>query len=296
MRTRAWPGPSPRFEIGIGDARYPDQLRYTPDPPPVLRGFGDPDALTTGLAIIGARKATPCGLRATELFSAWAASAGHTVVSGAAIGCDQAAHRGALAVGGRTVAVLGTGADVAYPGGVGDLLCDIAETGAVVSELAWGHPPAKWTFRARNRIIAGLACALVVVEAGLPSGTFLTADAALAAGRDVLVVPGSIFAPEYAGTNRLLRQGARPITDVSDLASELSGLLPDGDAWGGAHDLLVEGNDLLLAAIRANPSRPDDLARAMGLDIVTVARRIGVLETAGHVVKFKDGRYGPWRR
>ena len=293
----SWPDTLPAFEIALGDDDYPEQLSCTPDPPAILRGFGNPSALEMGLAVIGARKATPCGLRATRLFAGWAAGTGHVIVSGAAIGCDQAAHGAALDEGGRTVAVLGTGADIAYPGGVGPLLTRIAQTGgAVISELPWGHPPAKWTFRARNRIIAGLAMALVVVEAGLPSGTFLTADAALAAGRDVLVVPGSIFAPEYAGTNRLLRQGARPITDVSDLASELAGMSGDAAERPGTRDLVVDGDDPLLAAIRANPSRPDDLARALGLDVVAIARRIGALETAGSIVKFKDGRYGPWRQ
>lgn len=295
MTDVSWSGGLAPFEIGMGEIGYPEQLLATPDPPPVLRGFGDPGALSVGLAVVGARRATPCGLRAAELFAGWAARAGYVVVSGAAIGCDQAAHVAALAGRGRTVAVLGTGADVAYPRGVAPLLGEIVRGGGVViSELPWGHPPAKWTFRARNRIIAGLAGALLVVEAGLPSGTFLTADAALAAGRDVLVVPGSIFAPEYAGTNRLIRQGARPVTDVSDLAQELADILGD-TTLSDDGDLLVHGSDRVLAAIRANPSRPDDLARSLGMDIVTVARRVGTLETAGLIVKFRDGRYGPCR-
>lgn len=292
MSESEWPGRRQAFEICIDDADYPDQLLQTPDPPPVLRGYGDPAALAVGLAVIGARKATPCGLRAAELFAGWAARAGHVVISGAAIGCDQAAHRAALDAAGRTVAVLGSGADVAYPRGAGSLLARIADSGAVISELDWGHQPAKWTFRERNRIIAGLAAALLVVEAGLPSGTFLTADAALAAGREVLVVPGSIFAPEYAGANRLIREGARPVTDVSDLAQEVAGILPEARVPDDG-DLLVRGDDPILAAIRSNPTRPDDLVRLMGLDIVAVARRIGALESRGAIVKFRDGRYGP---
>lgn len=292
MSDSSWPGDRRRFEIAFDDPDYPEQLQYTPDPPPVLRGYGDASALTFGLAVIGARKATPSGLRAAELFAGWAAEAGHTIISGAAIGCDQAAHRAALDVGGRTVAVLGTGADVVYPRDAGSLFAQIAEKGAVVSELPWGHPPAKWTFRARNRIIAGLAEALLVLEAGLPSGTFLTADAALAAGRDVLVVPGSIFAPEYAGANRLIRQGAMPITDVSDLAQALAFGRPDDDRLPEGSPLLV-GDDPVLAALRSNPARPDDIARALGRDIVEIARRIGALEAAGIVAKFSDGRYGP---
>lgn len=287
-----WPGRLEPFEIALSDGAYPPQLLSTPDPPQVLRGFGDPSSLSHGLAVIGARRCTPCGRQIAMTFARWAGGAGYTVYSGAAMGCDQAAHRGCLEVGGATVAVLGSGADVAYPGGSDGLLFEIARRGAVISELAWGHPPAKWTFRARNRIIAGLAAALVVIEAGLPSGTFLTADAALAAGREVLVVPGSVFAPEYAGTNRLMREGAHPVTDISDLASELRDILPvPGDASSGS--FLVEGDDPVLAAVRSNPSRPDDLARALDMDIVDVARAIGRLEGEGCVVRFRDGRYGP---
>ena len=291
-----WYADAVRFEIGIADEGYPEQLLLTPDPPQQLYGFGDASALVTGLAVVGARKATPYGLAAARMFAGWAADVGYTVISGAAIGCDQAAHRAALEVGGRTVAVLGCGADVAYPRGAGALLAQIARTGCVVSELDWGYPPAKWTFRARNRIIAGLAGALLVLEAGLPSGTFITADEALACGRDVLVVPGSIFAPECRGPNRLLRQGATPITDVSELAGALRDCLGDPPSDTDAvHDAGLcndDAADRLLAALRTNPARPDDLARDLGLDIVTVARRIGALESTGIVARFPDGRYG----
>jgi DNA processing protein len=284
-----------RFDIGSKDPLYPAQLLMTPNPPERLRGFGDVEALVPGLAVVGARKATPYGLSAARIFAGWAADAGYCVISGAAVGCDQAAHVAALDAGGRTVAVLGSGADVAYPRGAGDLLRSIGRLGCVVSELDWGHPPAKWTFRARNRIIAGLAGALLVLEAGVPSGTFITADEALACGRDVLVVPGSIFAPECRGPNRLLRQGATPITDVSELAAALRGCLGEPVAASrSAADGHAErgGDDELLSALRTNPARPDDVARSLGMDIVEVARRIGLLEARGSVRRFPDGRYG----
>jgi len=295
MSADVWPGDASAFEIGRDDPRYPALLATTDEPPEVLRGFGDPSALEPGLAVVGARKATPYGLAAATLFAGWAASAGYTIVSGAAVGCDQAAHRAALEAGGVTVAVLGSGADVAYPRASGNLLRSIAQRGCVVSELDWGFPPAKWTFRARNRIIAGLSAALLVLEAGCPSGTFITADRALDAGRDVLVVPGSIFAPECRGPNRLLRQGATPVCEVAELADILAPLLgaprrsidASGELCGLASD------DAVLSALRTNPMRPDDVARALGLDIVTAARRIGALEGLGAVRKYPDGRYGP---
>jgi len=295
MNERAWPGDTPRFEIGIDDPLYPALLAQIDDPPQVLRGYGDPSALEPGLAVVGARKATPYGLAAARLFAGWAAAAGYPIVSGAAIGCDQAAHRAALASGGRTVAVLGTGADVAYPSGSAALLGEIAASGCVVSELDWGFPAAKWTFRARNRIIAGLAGALLVLEANCPSGTFITADRALEAGRDVLVVPGSIFAPECRGPNRLLRQGATPITEVAELADALMLALGPPRAPGDASETLygLATDDQVLSSLRTNPGRPDDIARALGLDIVSAARRIGALEGLGVVRKYPDGRYGP---
>ena len=285
------------FEVGADDPEYPAHLRESPDPPPRLYGVGDVATLRMpGLAVVGARKATPYGLSGARRFAGWAAQAGYPIVSGAARGCDQAAHRSALDVGGTTVAVLGCGADIAYPSDAQALLRAIAASGCVVSELPWGHPPAKWTFRARNRIIAGLAGALLVLEANVPSGTFVTADNALAAGREVLVVPGSILAPECRGPNRLLRQGATPITDVSELAQELRACLgePCNLASGSGTDVEARATrDRILSALRTDPARPDDLARILELDIVDVARRIGALEAGGMIAKYPNGRYGP---
>ena len=291
MREAEWPPSGAAFEIDLQDRAYPELLGETENPPRVLRGFGDPACLQRGVAVIGARKATPYGIRCAELFAGWAAAAGYTVISGAAVGCDTAAHRAALEAGGRTVAVLGCGADVAYPRNAGPLLARVARSGAVVSELEWGYPPAKWTFRARNRIIAGLAKALLVVEAGLGSGTFITADYALDAGREVMVVPGSIFAPECTGSNRLLSQGAIPVSDISEMRAVLEDQIgpPTRDSLV---ELLAQGSDPILAAVRTNPARPDDLARDLGLDVIEVARRIGALEGEGVVTKYRDGRYG----
>ena len=291
MRGIEWPPRTGAFEIRLDDPLYPPQLRETASPPKVLRGYGDPESLMQGVAVIGARKATPYGIRCAQLFAGWAGAAGYTVVSGAAVGCDTAAHRAALDAGGRSVAVLGCGADVPYPRDSGPLLARIAESGAVISELEWGYPPAKWTFRARNRIIAGLSKALLVVEAGLGSGTFITADFALDAGREVMVVPGSIFAPECSGSNRLLSQGAIPVSDISEMRAVLENQLgsPTRDS---VVEMLSRGNDPVLAAVRTNPARPDDLARDLGLDIIEVARRIGALEGEGMVTKYRDGRYG----
>ncbi len=247
-----------------------------------------------GLGVVGARKATPYGLQAAQHLAGWAARAGYVVVSGGAIGCDQAAHRAAIAAGGRTVAVMAGGADVAYPRAAGPLLAQIASSGAIVSEHPWGCPPAKWSFRTRNRIIAGLSAALLVVEAALGSGTFSTADYALSAGRDVFAVPGSIFSPECAGANRLIRQGATPITDASELRDAIESVLGPPlvgpEPWSPA---CTTSDDPIVHAVRAMAMRPDDLARALAIDVVTLSRRLGVLEADGLVARYPDGRYGP---
>lgn len=290
-----WPGGLPRFELGIGDPAYPTLLAESPDPPPVLYGVGDPSALRPGLGVVGARKSTPYGLQAASILVSWAAEAGYTIVSGGAIGCDQAAHRTALASHGVTVAVLAGGPDIAYPKTSGRLLTAIASTGAVVSEHPWGTEPKRWTFRTRNRIIAGLCSAVLVLEAALGSGTFSTADYALEAGRDVLAIPGSIFAPECAGSNRLIRQGATPITDASELRDALEASSGPPIIHSGGGRRISASDDPLLCALRTNPMRPDDVARALGTDVVSISRQLGILETAGQIIRYRDGRYGAVR-
>lgn len=284
-----------RFELKLGGSGYPTQLAETIDPPSTLYGLGDSDCLAPGLAVVGSRRATPYGLAAARLLAGWAAAAGYVIYSGGALGCDQAAHVAALDAGGRTVAVMAGGADVVYPRRSAGLRERILESGAIVSEHPFGTQPQRWTFRTRNRIVAGLARVLLVVEASLPSGTFTTAEYADDSGRTVAVVPGSIFAPECRGANRLLRTGAFPITDASELRDLLTAEIGPppaaADPWSGPVD--DHHPDPILATVRTNPARPDDVARDLGLDIVTVARRLGALEAQGLVARYRDGRYGP---
>jgi DNA processing protein len=223
---------------------------------------------------------------------------GVTVISGAAMGCDLAAQTAALDAGGPSVAVLGCGADIDYPKRASGALARMrAGAGAVVSELNWGVPPLPGHFPARNRIIAGLAAAVLVVEAALPSGTFSTADSALDAGRDVLAVPGSILYPGSAGSNRLIRQGADPITCVEDLrdaliAAEL--IACPGTAGPDARTPFAgPTGDPLLLALRAQPMSTDALAEALDLELVQLLQALARLEAARLVVRYPDGRYGP---
>ena len=290
---------STRFELSLGGRRYPPQLAQAVRPPRVLFGIGDPSALVPGLAIIGSRKATPYGLTCARRFAHVAAEAGVTVISGAAMGCDLAAQTAALDVGAPTVAVLGCGADVDYPRRASDVLATIRNgRGAVVSELQWGVPPLPGHFPARNRIIAGLASAVLVVEAALPSGTFSTADSALDSGRDVLAVPGSILYAGSAGSNRLIRQGAAPITCDEDLLDALAdaGLLPTS-TWakraGAPRGPALPSGDPLLEALRAHPMSPEEACDTLDMRVPDLLAALARFEAAGLIARHTDGRYGP---
>lgn len=289
---------SQRFTLRLGESGYPVQLACVPRPPRILYGIGDSSALIPGLAVVGSRKASPYGLACATRFAGWAAERDVTIVSGAAIGCDLAAHRAALAAEAPTVAVLGCGADVDYPRSAADVLARLRDgAGAVVSELDWGTPPRPGQFPARNRIIAGLAAAVLVVEAALPSGTFSTADHALDAAREVLAVPGSVFFAGSAGCNRLIRQGAAPIGCVEDLEDSLTGaglLAPRADRRGRQLTLLAPAStDRLLEAIRSDPMTLDAIARTLGIEASEALRALAALESSRSVARYPDGRYGP---
>src|SRR5581483_4699983 len=199
--------------ITLQEDAYPASLRTIGDPPPVLFLRGDlVPADEWAVAIVGTRRATSYGRQVAEQLGGALAQAGVTVVSGLARGIDGCAHRAALAAGGRTIAVLGHGLDTVYPPEHARLAEEIAASGALVSEFPLGTRPDAPNFPRRNRILAGLARATVVVEAGLNSGALITADCALEQGREVFAVPGSILSPSSKGTNALIKDGARPLT------------------------------------------------------------------------------------
>src|SRR5687768_13068780 len=225
--------------IAIGDEGYPAALLDLRSPPRVLWAIGDLAVLDAPVvAIVGTRKATPYGVRATREIAGALARAGACVVSGMARGIDGTAHLAALEVQGRTAAVLGTGVDIAYPAGHRPLHARIREHGLLLSEELPGAHAGPGSFPRRNRLIAALASITIVVEAGLKSGAIITATHALELGRTVAAVPGPIDAPQSAGTNTLLRDGAVVIADVAD-ALQLAGLTPplrrpDPDLASGA--------------------------------------------------------------
>jgi DNA processing protein len=260
------------------DAAFPSALRAIFDAPAglFLRGAAPAELLDrAAVAVVGARACSPYGAQVARLLGRELAAAGLVVVSGLARGIDGEAHRGALEAGGPTVAVLGCGIDRDYPAAHAELARRIAATGLVTSEYAPGVEPAPWRFPARNRIIAGLAAATVVVEARERSGALITADLALEEGREVFAVPGEITSALSAGTNALLRLGATALTSPADVL-ESFGIEPKAAVELDAETRRVL--DLL-------PASADELARALGLDAGAVAALLTELELAGLVAE-----------
>lgn len=205
------------------DKNFPEAFLHIENIPDALYIAGNASVLSEGLAIIGARRATPYGLSLAKHFASIAAGLGITIISGGALGCDSASHQAALDTHGKTLAFLGGGINEYYPKKNKRLFQEIIDSGgALVSEWPWDTPPLPFMFRARNRLIASLARATLIVEAGLPSGTFSTADEALHANREVLVVPGSITSKFSVGTNTLLYQGATPVINDETFIDSLT--------------------------------------------------------------------------
>jgi len=206
---------------------YPSNLKNIYDPPPVLylKGSLLPDD-TLALGVVGSRTATAYGLKTAQELALGLASRGITVVSGMARGIDTMAHTGALAGGGRTIAVLGSGIDVVYPPENKRLYEKIQKSGAVISEFIPGTKPLAGNFPARNRIISGLSLGVIVVEAAEKSGSLITADFALEQGREVFAVPGNISSGQSVGTNNLIKQGAKIVTRIEDILEEFEYLSP----------------------------------------------------------------------
>lgn len=208
--------------ITRGDARYPAQLREIFDPPVLLFARGRLELLAPfHFAVVGTRRPTPYGLAAAERLAADLARAGLTIVSGMARGIDTAAHRGALAAGGDTVAVLGCGVDIVYPSENRKLAADLANRGLIISEFAMGSTAFPQNFPIRNRIISGMSAGVLVVEGAQYSGSSITAKLALDQGREVFAVPGNITSKASWGPNLLIKQGAKLVQDWNDVIVEL---------------------------------------------------------------------------
>jgi DNA processing protein len=266
------------------DAAYPPNLRQVYNPPPVLYVRGSIETRDEwAVALVGTRRASVYGKEAAQMLSAGLAQAGVTVVSGLARGIDTAAHRACLDAGGRTLAVLGCGVDIVYPQENARLAAEIVERGALVSEYPLGTRPESRNFPPRNRIVSGLALGTLVVEADVGSGALITADFAAEQGREVMAVPGSIFARNCRGTNRLIQQGAKMVCSVSDVLEELNLTMVSEQAQVRAILPENETEALLLKHLSAEPLHVDALGQAVHLPIAQVSSTLALMELKGLV-------------
>lgn len=268
--------------ITIDDPGYPRLLSMIPAPPPVLyiRGALLPED-DLAVAMVGTRRFTSYGREVSNRIASGLAEAGVTVVSGLARGVDGAAHSAALAAGGRTIAVLGSGVDIIYPSEHRALSEQIIERGALLSDYPPGRKPDAPNFPARNRIISGLSLGVVVIEAPNRSGALITVDFAADQGRDVFVVPGSVLSDNSAGCHRLLRDGARLVRSASDILEDLRiGVRQEQAAVQQALPL-TDAERRLMNHISADPMHVDEIIAAANLVVHEGLALISMLELKG---------------
>jgi len=298
--------------LTLGDPAYPQALLNIEDPPLLLYGMGAPELWSNGglahcmphcIAVVGSRNPTPQGAANAKQFSEALAQAGLGIVSGLALGVDGAAHEGALS-GARdgqlaTIAVVGTGLDRVYPRQHLDLAHRIAQRGVLLSEYPLGTPPLSENFPKRNRIIAGLASATLVVEAALKSGSLITARLASEQGKDVFAIPGSIHSTQARGCHALIKQGAKLVESAQDVLEEMHLDFGSADASEtiaktiektGAPDLFPSSNPLL-EALGFDPIGLDALQARTGLDTATLQARLMEFEIHGQVARLPGGLF-----
>lgn len=269
------------------DPEYPSLLNQISTPPPVLYYRGVmPSAEAKFIAIVGTRRMTAYGSQMAQEISAFLASHGIVIVSGLARGVDSIAHQAALDAGGKTVAILGSGVDVIYPPEHRKLAQEIMETGALISDYAPGTQPERTNFPPRNRIISGMSSASIIIEAGEKSGSLITARFAAEQGREVFVLPGNLNAPQSIGTNRLIRDGARPLLQKEELLEFI-------DSYQAANPVYMNQNiqisfedpleKRILSLIDLEPLHIDEISRRLGIAAGKVASILTMLELKGFV-------------
>lgn len=300
-RDLRWLEGPDRLLLAAADARYPPQLLTTAGAPPALFVAGNAAALSLPqVAIVGSRAATAAGRENAFEFAARLAAAGLAITSGLATGIDAAAHRGALAANGSTIAVCGTGLDQVYPATHAGLAADIARHGALVSEFSAGTPPLATNFPRRNRLLSGLARGVLVIEAAARSGSLITARLAGEQGREVMALPGSIHNPFARGCHRLIKDGAALVETPEDvlavlgiepLAAPAVGLAQGCALAGEASGPLDSAGEMLLNALGFEPADLDRLVARTGFPAPTVVSMLQLLELDGRVESLAGGRY-----
>jgi DNA processing protein len=278
-----------------GDAEYPAALEELGEDAPILLfvkgAIAEEDRFS--VAMVGSRKSSDYGEAVTARISSKLAGVGMTVVSGMARGIDTAAHRGALKAGGRTIAVLGCGLDVVYPPENRGLMDRIAASGAVISEFAPGTPPLKENFPRRNRLISGLSQGVMVVEAAPRSGSLITAKHALEQGKEVFAVPGNIISETSAGTNDLLKQGAKLVTSAEDVLEELAPVLKGfiKSSVRATPPDLTEQEMSLCDLLSREPVHVDEISRQSGRQVSEVLATLLGLELKGAIRQMEGKRF-----
>lgn len=288
-RSLTWASQPGQFIITLADTAYPAALLEIPDPPCVLYVRGNPALLQNrGLAVVGSRNATPQGVQTAENFARTIAAKGIGIISGLALGIDAAAHRGALAASGETIAVIGTGADRLYPARNRELALAIAERGAIVSEFPLGTPAIASNFPRRNRIISGLSRGVLVVEAAPESGSLITARLAAEQGREVFAIPGSIHSVVARGCHKLIKQGAKLVETAQDILEELGSY---AEPVRSTAPPLANDENALLGALGHGPCGLDDLAERTGFAADYLLGELLTLELAGQIATLPGNRY-----
>jgi len=292
-RLIEWAGKNGYEIITIVDSDYPASLREQYDPPPFLFVAGTVTAADQkAVAIVGSRNASEYGRTTASTLAGELCRYGVTIVSGLAIGVDTSSHRGAIDAGGRTIAVLGSGIDVIYPPENRGLYRQISDHGAVISEFFPGVEPSPGHFPRRNRVIAGLVQAVVVVEAGTKSGALVTADITMAQGKPLFAVPGNLGSRMSKGTNELIKSGAHLLTSIEDIFSLLPQLKNDyiGPVKAAAEGL-TEGEQVIYNCLSDKPLQIDTLVRLSGLSVSGVSSYLLSLELRGCARQISGKRF-----
>ncbi len=295
----AWFEQENRHIITLHNPRYPELLKQISDPPSLLFVQGDVDLLSQWqIAIVGSRNPSASGRDTAYEFARYLAQGGIAISSGLAMGVDAAAHQGALAVQGKTVAVIGTGLDRVYPAKNKALAHDIAKTGLIVSEFALGTAPRAENFPRRNRIISGLSLGVLVVEAAVRSGSLITARMAMEQGREVFAIPGSIHNPLARGCHRLIRDGAKLVETATDIIEELGALAgvsaASEEPIKETSEMQFEADDdyqVLFEFLGYDPIVIDVLTEKCGLTAEAVSSMLLLLELEGQVESLPGSRY-----
>ena len=294
-----WFSQENRHIIMLHDQRYPELLKQISDPPSLLFVQGDVDLLSQWqIAIVGSRNPSASGRDTAYEFARYLAQGGIAITSGLAMGVDAAAHQGALASQGKTIAVIGTGLDRVYPAKHRALAHDIAESGVIVSEFALGTAPRAENFPRRNRIISGLSLGVLVVEAAMRSGSLITARMAMEQGREVFAIPGSIHNPLARGCHRLIRDGAKLVETATDIIEELgalAGVSTNDDALNKEKsEMSFEMDDdyqILFEFLGYDPIDIDVFTKQCGLTAEVVSSMLLLLELEGQVESLPGSRY-----